>query len=529
MSNEVILLIDDSATIRRLVDTELSSAGYQVLLAPTAEEGVQQAQHEQPDLIILDHQLPGTTGYSVCCQLLQDESMAKIPVVISSTLRKKAYSEYLDCDNVVDMLPKPYSPQVLQATVQNALDTATLVVQSQTDGSAVPEVIQELGESDLAGTFACFSLREVIDWINNGKKRGVLEITAREFRISIYTSEGRIQAVTGAGINTEEFASRIPESLTELAPVVKLTVTENRGSELDGLVELLNNKVLDPRLLRKLLRFQAGELLCLAFAAETISFRFDTQRKCPPLFQKLPLESSLVALLVEARTNTDELESEEIGFVRQAMRGQCLDRSGLAPRHLQLMKVVAEPITIPQAANQLQWSAAETAQVMRGFELADFVERAPVHAKKVIYCVSEDLEFRRLVGQSLHHKQNEVQLKTVSDFLALGLLLRRQTPATVWVDLKDEHTWQKFVRFRTGSPVNLSDSTWLASCDAGLELDQETMQKHGFAAVFPRTLESAQLAEALLGNPPAAEETHVATPNVEAAPAQIATPTAQEN
>jgi DNA-binding response OmpR family regulator len=66
MSQKTVLLIDDSATIRRLVDNELSRAGYRVLLAATAEEGLSKAQQDTPDLIILDHQLPGTTGFEVC-------------------------------------------------------------------------------------------------------------------------------------------------------------------------------------------------------------------------------------------------------------------------------------------------------------------------------------------------------------------------------------------------------------------------------------------------------------------------------
>ena len=129
-----------------------------------------------PDLIILDHQLPGKTGYEVCCQLLANPETASIPVIASSTLRKKAYAEYIDCDNVVDMLPKPYTPEALIATVESGLNTAQLVVRSQCEGSSVPEVINELGDADLAGEFGCFGLREVVDLLNNGSKTGVLEV-----------------------------------------------------------------------------------------------------------------------------------------------------------------------------------------------------------------------------------------------------------------------------------------------------------------------------------------------------------------
>lgn len=121
MAEKKVLVIDDSATIRKLVDSQLSPAGYAVSLAPTAEDGLQMAAEIHPDLILLDHQLPGTTGFEVCQELAASSTLCSIPVVVSSTLRKKAYVEYADLDNVVDMLPKPYTENLLITTVENAL------------------------------------------------------------------------------------------------------------------------------------------------------------------------------------------------------------------------------------------------------------------------------------------------------------------------------------------------------------------------------------------------------------------------
>src|SRR6056297_1727781 len=195
MSEKTILVIDDSATIRKLVDTHLTPAGYRVVLAPNAEHGLELAAEVKPDLILLDHQLPGTTGYNVCCQLVEAPELRQIPVVVSSTLRKKAYAEYIDLDNVVDMLPKPYTEELLRTTVANAIETAVMVVNSQSGGTAIPEVIDQLDEAALAGTFACFGLRELIDFLNNGRKSGVLEVESDRTRIRFHLDKGRIQAV----------------------------------------------------------------------------------------------------------------------------------------------------------------------------------------------------------------------------------------------------------------------------------------------------------------------------------------------
>ena len=98
--------------------------------------------------------------------------------MVSSTLRKKAYVEYADCDNVVDMLPKPYTEDLLRTTVENAIETAAMIVESQSKGSAVPEIIGETADADMAGKFNVFGLREVVDFLNNGSKQGVLEVEA---------------------------------------------------------------------------------------------------------------------------------------------------------------------------------------------------------------------------------------------------------------------------------------------------------------------------------------------------------------
>jgi CheY-like chemotaxis protein len=432
MSEQKILVIDDSKTIRRLCDNELSSAGYIVLLAPTAEEGVASALEQKPDLIILDHQLPGTTGYEVCVQLLANTDTAKIPVVASSTLRKKAYAEYVDCDNVVDMLPKPYSPDALIATVENALNTAAMVVQSQYEGSAVPEVINELGEASIAGDFGCFGLREIVDLLNNGNKTGTLEVEIQGARIFVFVSGGRIQAVTASGISPETIADQMPEALAELAPVIKFTLAGRKGSEVNGLVELLNNKVLDPRLLKKMLRLQAAILLRTAFTSQLKSFRFNQSQRLPPLFEKLPLEGSLLGLVVEGCLvcDVDEVPQydDNIGFVRKTLRGQNMDRAGLSSRHMQLMSVVAEPISIKQIAAQISWPEEEVRRVVSGFELAQLIEQCQVSNLMKVFGVISEPSLATNVGGFFQANKDKLNGRIVRDLLALRLLLRRARP-----------------------------------------------------------------------------------------------------
>ena len=121
MESPLILVIDDSPTILKMVECHLSQAGYRVATAPNAEAGVAAAEAIRPDLILLDHQLPGTTGDEVCRRLLESEATATIPVVISSAMRNRAFAAYTELPNVVDQIPKPFTPDLLKTGVANAL------------------------------------------------------------------------------------------------------------------------------------------------------------------------------------------------------------------------------------------------------------------------------------------------------------------------------------------------------------------------------------------------------------------------
>lgn len=434
--NQTILVIDDSNTIRRLVDTNLSREGYKVVLAPTAEEGIQFAGEIKPDMILLDHQLPGTTGTEVCKQLMADPELAKIPVVISSTLRKQAYVEYADSSNVVDMLPKPYTEELLLTTVSNALSTGTMVVNSQAMGTAVPEVVQELGEADFQGVFRSFSIREVLDFLNNGRKQGSLEVEAGHNRYSIHLANGRVQGITSTGTPVDEIVGRLPDSLSELAPVLRVTLGKG-GGELDGIVDLLNTKVLDPRLLRKLLRHQAAVLLTKCFTEQLKGFRFDSERQAPPLYQRLQLDVSALALLIEGAMTADSATLPSRGpntiVARQPIRGQNLDRAGLSAHQTRIFGKLAAPQSTEALARDLGWSEDEVHRVIYGLELAQLVACKDAGDTKTVIVLEGDLEIANRL-KTAFAGSDSYQVQVIQDVTAFKILAQRSSPNAVVFD-----------------------------------------------------------------------------------------------
>ena len=81
----VVLVVDDDATIRRLLQITLETEGFEVTTAGDGIEGLRMAQQEpKPDLVLLDIMMPGMDGLQVCHTLKNDEATKDLPVVLLS-------------------------------------------------------------------------------------------------------------------------------------------------------------------------------------------------------------------------------------------------------------------------------------------------------------------------------------------------------------------------------------------------------------------------------------------------------------
>lgn len=85
MKSQHILVVDDSPIIRRLLVGMLTTAGYSVLEAGDGALALKLAKESLPRLILLDVQMPGINGYTVCRQLKQQEATQAIPVIFVSS------------------------------------------------------------------------------------------------------------------------------------------------------------------------------------------------------------------------------------------------------------------------------------------------------------------------------------------------------------------------------------------------------------------------------------------------------------
>lgn len=118
MANRV-LVVDDEESIAKLVEYNLTQAGYEVLTADNGLKALEVVRAERPDLVILDLMLPGLGGMDVC-QRLRREGVAT--PIIMLTARDDEVDRILGLEmGADDYVTKPFSPRELVARVKAVL------------------------------------------------------------------------------------------------------------------------------------------------------------------------------------------------------------------------------------------------------------------------------------------------------------------------------------------------------------------------------------------------------------------------
>lgn len=121
MAGELVLVIDDSPTITKVVQLVLTKAGYQIQTAGDGEQGLASVRAQRPDLILLDFVMPRMNGYQFCRELVADAKLRDIPVVLMSAKGDQVGERFVKVMGIVDYITKPFSPEAITAVVQHTI------------------------------------------------------------------------------------------------------------------------------------------------------------------------------------------------------------------------------------------------------------------------------------------------------------------------------------------------------------------------------------------------------------------------
>ena len=116
-----VLIVDDSLTVRKVVERILESRQMQVLQASLGTEAIERIQHDEPDLVVCDVLLPDKEGYEVCQFVKSHPRLDRIPVLLISGIVNPAVVDRAARVGSAGVMQKPFSADELAGKVNDLL------------------------------------------------------------------------------------------------------------------------------------------------------------------------------------------------------------------------------------------------------------------------------------------------------------------------------------------------------------------------------------------------------------------------
>ncbi|GED23807.1 phosphate regulon transcriptional regulator PhoB [Halomonas halmophila] len=125
MSDKTVLIVDDEAPIREMIAVALEMADYHVLEADNAQSAHALIVDHQPDLVLLDWMMPGTSGIELARRLKRDEATAELPIIMLTAKTEEDNKIQGLESGADDYITKPFSPRELVARLKAVLRRST--------------------------------------------------------------------------------------------------------------------------------------------------------------------------------------------------------------------------------------------------------------------------------------------------------------------------------------------------------------------------------------------------------------------
>jgi len=223
MPKHTVLIVDDEAAIRGMLCIALEAADFNVLDAENAQQAHAMIIDKQPDLVLLDWMMPGTTGLELLRRLKRDDLTAKVPVIML-TAKAEEDSKISGLDaGADDFIPKPFSPRELISRVkavlrrvgreelQEPISIGQLLFDPVGHRVSIADQAINLGPTEyrllqffLTHQERVYSRDQILDYVWGGNvylDERTVDVHIRRLRkaISVAGHENYVQTVRGAG------------------------------------------------------------------------------------------------------------------------------------------------------------------------------------------------------------------------------------------------------------------------------------------------------------------------------------------
>lgn len=401
MAGELVLVIDDSPTILKVVQLVLTKAGFSVDTATDGEEGIAHAANQRPDLILLDFVMPKMNGYQVCRALAESAELKDVPVVLMSAKGDQVGERFVKVMGIVDYITKPFSPEAITAVVQHTIEkyprqpTTAPDIESKADPGAetvdgkrsLPTIRAEAPAVDamasagetgpaLQGNLRAIPLAEVLGLLATQRQWGILSVTRADGAgVDVCFKAGRIELALAHGIGEEFLLGRYlvevsTMSRQDLDLFLEGRQPQSRTGKPIGQQLVKMNYVNDGEVKEALVR-QTQERIFELLRWPSGKFTFTTTRELPQLAIDAALSLEVDGILMEGFRRVDEwhliereIDDFDAVFLRNEEAVQNVGRARLTREELAVLELVNGKNTVKDIVRQSRMASFDVSKML---------------------------------------------------------------------------------------------------------------------------------------------------------------------
>ncbi|MFP4445978.1 MAG: response regulator [Desulfosudaceae bacterium] len=127
-SNQLIMIVDDSQTIRSIVEHGLSAAGFKTICAENGKKALEMLKQHTPDLILSDIDMPEMNGFEFCEALHDDPTYSGIPFIVMSARNDRGHMNRMVQHGAASYVCKPFNIDALVIQIEEVLSNHFLLL-----------------------------------------------------------------------------------------------------------------------------------------------------------------------------------------------------------------------------------------------------------------------------------------------------------------------------------------------------------------------------------------------------------------
>lgn len=395
-----ILVVDDSATIRKVVSGILTRHGYEAVAVADAHVALEALRAENEAgtaegtsfaLVLVDFVMPRMNGFQFCRELRKTPAGRTLPVVLMSAKSDKIREKFVLQTGALDAITKPFDAQALVTVIEHALnridrgdlpEPVDSTPGAEHPSNPPPSDLPEFDGVSLSGDIAGVPVGAILQLLQMEALSGVLVVNSGESEVRIVMRKGLIDRVQSRGARDEFRLGRflVAAGFVTPAELESLTASPDSGDtarQLDVLAQrarlgdvlLQSGKITEPQLRDSLTR-QASELVYDMLRWNKGRFALVTELQ-PSERQEPRLGLPVASVVMEGFRRVDEwrlIESKVGSFdevlVPDPVALEALGQDGMTKHELTVLKAIDSERTLREVVAASHLSSFDACKIV---------------------------------------------------------------------------------------------------------------------------------------------------------------------